>query len=134
MNKEKIKHHIMKSFTEDEEMVGFFSGQGRLKIWLFFVIGPLAVFNLRSYYVGVTTKGVHFHTLDILGKPAHHSFFAYNEIKKIQLGKGVVQLPVTFVFDNGRDVLIKAQKKGLDRIPKIDDTTLDYLRAQVRVL
>lgn len=106
--------------------------QRPFKIWLFFLIGPLAVLSMKSYFVAVTSKGLHFHTLNLLGKFSQHDFFSYNEIDSVKIGNGALQIPMKYTFSNGRKLKIKAQKKGMERVAKIDEKTLEFLKKNVQ--
>lgn len=131
MHKDKALAHIKKDLASEEELIGFFQAQGAFRLWLFFIIGPLAVLSLRQYFVAVTNKGIHFHLLNILGKFSQHDFFSYDEIKKIEIGKGMLQIPIKFFFEN-KKLKIKAQKKGFERVATVDEKTLDYIKNNVK--
>jgi len=75
MNKEAAKAHILKNLMSGDSLVGFFIAQQPFKLWLFFIIGPLAVFSMKQYFIAVTQKGIHFHRLNLLGKFASDDFF-----------------------------------------------------------
>lgn len=132
MHKNEALTHIKNKLTSDEELIGFFMAQKPFKIWLFVLIGPLAVLSMKPYYIAVTNKGVHFHLLNLLGKFSKHDFFKFEEIDSLKIGNGVMRIAMKYVFSNGRKLKIKAQKKGLDRIAKIDEATLQYLKNAIR--
>jgi len=134
MKKEKAQEHIVSNLADNDSLVGFFYAQQPFKIWLFFIIGPLAVLSMKYYFIAVTTKGVHFHRLNILGKFADNDFFKFAEIENVKIGKGIVQRPMKFNFNNGRSIKIKAQLKGVERVAKLTENIQKHIENNITVL
>jgi len=132
MHKDLAKIEIEKHMQNDESLVGFFMAVKRPPFLLFFLMGPLASLGFRTYVVGVTNLGIHFHKLDIWGKFSQHDFFAFNEIKDIRVGKGYLQTPIKYTFVNGEKLKIFAQKKGVEKIAKISDNVIIYLNEHIK--
>ena len=86
---------------------------------------------MKQYYVAATDKGVHFHKMSFLGKPLKTDFLTYDEIKKIDAGKGFITRKLKFTFGNGRKLSIDACLKGNKKIPKLDDKLLSYMQEKV---
>jgi hypothetical protein len=132
MHKDKACEHIKQNLSSNEDLVGFFQAQKPCKFWLYFIIGPLILLATRNYFIAVTNKGIHFHMLNFLGKYSQHDFFSYTEIEKIKIGKGVITIPITFFFSNGAKLKIKAFKKGVKDMAKLEENTLDYINKHIR--
>lgn len=134
MDKDKAKEHIQKHIEQDDALIGIFYAQQPLKIWLFILIGPFAAFSMKFYFVGVTTKGIHFHRLNLLGKFADHDFFEYDEIENVKISKGILQRPMKFQFKNGRSLKLKAQLKGVEKVAKLNDVTQQHIENNITML
>ena len=134
MKKERAQEQIVSNLADNDSLVGFFYAQQPFKIWLFFIIGPLAVLSIKYYFIAVTTKGVHFHRLNILGKFADNDFFKFAEIENVKIGKGIVQRPMKFNFNNGRSIKIKAQLKGVERVAKLTENIQKHIENNITVL
>lgn len=132
MHKDIAKIEIEKCMAQGESLVGFFMAQKRPPFWLFFIVGPLAAIGFKVYFVGVTNLGVHFHKLSLLGKFSQHDFFSFNEIKSIKIGNGFFQIPMKYVFANGKTLKLRAQKRGVERVAKADDRIVSYLNEHVK--
>ncbi len=134
MNKEKAQEQIEKKIDQDDILVGFFYAQQPFKIWLFFLIGPLAVLSMKYYFVCVTKKGIHFHRLNLLGKFANHDFFKFEEIENVKIGKGILQRPMKYQFKNGQSLILKAQLKGLEKVAKLNEATQQHIEKNIKTL
>jgi len=134
MNKETAKEHILKNLIQGDSLIGFFVAQQSFKIWLFFLIGPLAVLSMKSYFVAATQKGIYFHRLNLLGKFADSDFFEFNEIESIKISRGILQCPMIFKFKNGRSIKIKAQLKGIERVAKFTEETRQHIQNNIPVM
>lgn len=134
MNKEKAKEQIEKNLIQDDVLIGFFYAQQPFKIWLFFLIGPLAVLSMKHHFIGVSEKGMYFHPLNLLGKFSGHDFFKYDEIESVKIGKGLIQRPMKFKFINGRNLKLKAQLKGVDRAAKINVETQQHMEKNITII
>ena len=88
---------------------------------------------MKHYFVAATNTGIHFHKLNMMGKFSQHDFFPYNEIEKIKIKKGTLTLPRIFFFSNGTELVLKAQKKGLERVAKLEEKTLEYMKKNIKV-
>ncbi len=127
MKTEEARQEIDNHLAPAENLLGFFFAQGATNLGLFFLIGPLAAFSIRSYYVAATNLGIHFHLINLHGGFTHSDFFPFEEIENVNIGKGALQTPMKFVFSNGRDVKIKAQKRGLGNVAKVTPEVLDHI-------
>jgi len=132
MHKDESLILLKNNFSNGEELIGFFMAQRPFKIWLFFLIGPLAALSMKSYIIAVTNKGMHFQALNLIGKFSQHDFFDYNEIDSFSIGRGILQIPMKYMFTSGRKLKIKAQKKGRESVAKINDETLDFLKKNIQ--
>jgi len=130
MVKEKAHKYISENIGSDEELIGFFQAVQPFKIWLFFIIGPLAVFSMKFFFLAVTNKGVYFFRLNYFDKFVTKDLFLYREIKSLEIGKGMLQRPMKFTFANDKVVKVKAQLKGVDKIAKLLPETQEYLEKQ----
>ncbi len=133
MKKEEIRQHIEQHLKPGDSLVGFFQAIQPFKLWLFFLIGPLAVFSMKYYFVAVTQQGISFHRLSLLGKFAGQDDFAYADIEKAKIGKGMLQRPMRFFFKNGRKLYLKGQLKGVEKIAKLDEATQRFIEEHVRI-
>ena len=132
MNKDKASNHIKQNLPSNEDLIGFFQAQSPPKFWLYFIMGPLATLAIKFYFIAVTNKGVYFFKLNLLGKFTQQDFFSYDEIEKTEIGKGTLTVPMMFFFTNGTKLKIKAQKKGLERVAKLEEKTLDYMKKNIK--
>lgn len=128
MHKDKALIIIQNSLEHNENLIGFFQAAEQPKMWLWFLIGPIATLAIKNYFVAVTNKGIHFHRLNLIGKFVKHDFLTYDEIEKIKLGTGKLQIPLNVSFKNGRKISLKAQKKGFSSVATIDEATMQYLK------
>lgn len=128
MNKEKTREYLRTFLTSEDYMIGFFNASRPVNIIWFFLIGPLAVFGIKSYYVAVSNQGVNFHGLNFLGKFSHNDFFPYEEIESVEIGNGIFQIPMRYKFSNGRKIKLNAQKRGSKSVEKIDANTEMFLK------
>lgn len=119
MNAEQIKEKLQSALQPEDELIGYFMAQQMPKFWLYLCLGPLAMVTMKTHYVGVTPKGLCFLQLNFLGNQSALDFFNYTEIESVVFGKGVLQRPTTFRFKNGRRLHIKAQLKGVEKVPKL---------------
>lgn len=134
MKKEIAQNHVENHLQPDEKLVGFFIAQKRASLLLYLLIGPLAAFTMKFYYVAVTSTGVHFHRLNMWDSFVEHDFFTYEEISSLQMGSGILQKPLKFEFNNKRTLKIRAQLKGLKSVATIDDATIQHLSEKVKSL
>lgn len=133
MSKAKAQEAINPYIATGESLIGIFSGTVPFKFWLCFLIGPLAAFSAKGYFIAITDKGLHFVKIGMTGKPVQHDFFAYSEIKEMKLGKGILQMPMTFYFTSGKKFFVKGQRKGVERVAKLDDAMLAYLKEKIQI-
>ena len=131
-DKAQIKALIEKGLSPGEPLVGFFMAQRRPPIWLYLLIGPLAALSIRMYLVGVTDKRLHFHKLNLMGKVSAHDTFTFGEIKSVKFGRGLLTVPMAYVFPRGRKLKLHAQKVGLERVAKIDEKTVTYISQNIK--
>lgn len=133
MKKEEAQQYIEQHLKPGDSLVGFFQAIQPFKIWLFVLIGPLAVFSMKYYFVAVTQQGITFHRLNLLGKFAGQDDFAYDDIEKATIGKGWLQRPMKFFFKNGRKLYVKGQLKGVEKIAKLNEATQRFIEEHVRI-
>lgn len=134
MNKNQVLEHINEPVQQGDVLVGFFQATQSFKIWLFFLIGPLAVLSMKFYFVAVTQQGIYFHRLNLWGKFSDYDFFTFDEIQNVEMGDGYLQKPMRYYFKNGRKLKLKAQLKGSQKVAKLDDETLEYIKKRLVVL
>jgi hypothetical protein len=134
MNKFDAQKNIEKYIEPGDSLIGFFYAQQPFKIWLFFLIGPFAVFSMKHLFVAVTKNGIHFHRVSLLDKFIQGDFFNYNEIEAVKIGKGMLQRPMRFKFKNGRNLKIKAQLKGVEKVAKLTDDTQKHIEANIATI
>ena len=131
MNKDKAQQHISACLNDGDDLIGFFQAIEPPKIWLFFLLGPLAILSMKSYFVAVGEQGVYFHRLNLLGKADTHDFFSFDEIEHLKVGNGVLQRPMWFSFNNGRKIKIKGQLKGVEKVAKLTPEVQAHLEKQI---
>ena len=119
MNKEQAKKYIEENLNDGDTLIGFFQAVSPPNIWLLFLIGPLFILSMKTYFLAVTEKGISFHKLSMLGKFKDHDFFEFGDIETVKIGKGVLQRPMKFEFKNNRKIKVKAQLKGVERVAKL---------------
>lgn len=104
------------------------------KIWLFLLVGPLAAFGMKHYFVAVSERGIYFFRLKLWNKFLPADFFAYEEIASVKIGKGMLQRPMKFTFNNGRKLSIKAQLKGVEKVAKLTEASQGYIESRIKVV
>jgi len=134
LTKAEIESFFKSKLDEDEKLTGFFQAAYMPSFWWYFLVGPLIFLGMRVYYIGLTSKGVHFQKLNLLGKMDIYNFFKNDEISDVKISKGWLQVPIKFFFSNDRVLKLKAQKKGVDKIAKINDSMInEILKLQANV-
>lgn len=131
MKKEQAQEHIELHLTDGDSLISFFQAIQPFKIWLFFLIGPLAVLSMKTYFLAVTKKGLYFHRVNLLGKFSGMDFFAFDEIENVAIGKGILQRPMKFRFRNGRTLKVKAQLKGVEKIAKLTTEAQQHIEQNI---
>lgn len=131
MKKEEAINHIQKNLIQGDVLKGIFYAIQPFKIWLFFIIGPLAVLSMKHHFVGVSEKGLYFQPLNLLGKFTEYDYFSYDEIESVKIGKGYLQKPVEFQFKNGRSLMLKAQLRGGSKVAKLNEATQQYIEKNI---
>lgn len=129
--KEKIATLVQTKLSENEEVQGFFIAQYKPSIAWFLVVGPLYAAGMRQYYIAATDKGMHFHKLNVWGRPDTWDFLAYDEIERLSVGKGLMTCKLTFKFKNGRKLAVNALVKGHKNIPKFEDNLLSHIQGRI---
>lgn len=128
MHKGPAEELIRGNLSDGESLVGVFMAT-HTPFWGWgLLIGPLFVFGIRHYVVGVTDKGVHFHKLGFLGKPQQYDSFPFVEITRLRIGNLWLVYRMVFLFSNERKLKINAMKLGTEKEAKIDAQTLEYIR------
>ena len=133
MNKSQVEVHVKDSLEGDDSLIGFFQAMQLPKIWLYFLIGPLAFLSMKTYFVAVSKRGLYFHRLNLLGKFKDYDFFEFNEIDSVKIGGGILQRPMTFQFKNKRKIKIKAQLKGVEKVAKLTPEVQQYIENNIAV-
>jgi hypothetical protein len=131
MNKDQAKKHIEENLVDGDSLIGFFQAVSPLNIWLLFLIGPLSLLSMKTYFLAVTEKGISFHRVNLLGKFKEHDFFEFDDIESVEIGKGVLQRPMKFLFKNGRKVKVKAQLKGVEKVAKLLPDVQKYIETNI---
>ena len=131
MNKEQAQEHIEQTLKENDTLIGFFQAISPPKIWMFFIIGPLAILSMQGYFLAVTEKGLYFYKLSLLGKFKSCDFFEFDEIESVKIGKGILQRPMKFHFKNNRKIKVKAQLKGIEKVAKITPDVQSYIENKI---
>ncbi|NRB81723.1 MAG: hypothetical protein HRU38_24190 [Saccharospirillaceae bacterium] len=131
MNKEQAQEHIEQTLKENDTLIGFFQAISPPKIWMFFIIGPLAILSMQGYFLAVTEKGLYFYKLSLLGKFKSCDFFEFDEIESVKIGKGILQRPMKFHFKNNRKIKVKAQLKGIEKVAKITPDVQRYIENKI---
>jgi len=131
MKIEDLRQKIINDIGEDEEFIGVFQGMRAMKIWLFFIIGPLAALSTKQFYVVITNKTLHFHSPVMFTSKFDHCIVRYDDIEHITYGKGWLSRPITFVLENGRKLTINAQVKGVEKVMKISEEMIAFLQQKV---
>lgn len=131
MKKDEVRQRLSSELSDGEQMVGLFQAMTPLNIPLFLILGPLIALTIRQYFVALTDRGIHFQKTNLFGKLTQRDFFPYEEIMSARIGKGIMQVPMKYVFSNGRKLKLNAQRKGVKRVAKIDDEMIQYIRNNV---
>lgn len=131
MKKEQAQEHIEQNLKDGDTLIGFFQAISAPKIWLFFIMAPLAALSMRMYFLAVTEKGLYFYKLSLLGKFIGYDFFEFDEIENVKIGKGLLQRPMMFHFKNDRKIKLKAQLKGHKRIAKLTPDIQSYIENRI---
>ncbi len=131
MNKEQAQVYIQQNVKEDDILIGFFQAISPPKIWMFFVLGPLAILSMRMYFLAVTERGIYFYKLSLLGKFKDCDFFEFDEIENVKIGKGILQRPMKFHFKNNRKIKVKAQLKGHNKVAKVTADVQSYIENRI---
>ncbi len=119
---EKAHDHIKKNLTEEEILIGFFFAQKFFSLWQGLLLGAAATAFIKRYFVGVSNRGIHFYKLHpVTNGFEEHDFFDYSEITNVKIGKGYLQVPIEFLFNNGRKFKIRAQQKAFGRVAPLTE-------------
>ena len=132
MDKSKALVHVKENLTEADSLLGLFQATKPFKIWLFLILGPLAVLSVRTYIIAVSEQGIYFHRLNLMGKFTDFDFFTYNEINQVKFGKGWLQCPAAFLFFNDRRLYVKAQLKGVKKVAKLSGDLQRIIEQKIR--
>ena len=131
MLKDEVQKNIENHLAESDELIGFFQATYTPSFWWFPLVGPLMFVGVRTYFIGVSKNGIHFHKLNLMGKFQNADFFKYDEITSVKLGGGFMARPMVFRFANGKKLKVKGQLKGLERIAKLTPEVSDYIRNNI---
>jgi len=113
---------ILKSAIENgEELLYGFTGIRRPNIGTYFLLGPMASFGARTYYVGITDKAVYFYMMNLIGIVEQADRFEYDEITSLDCRQGLLTYTMEFVFFNKRELRISVSRvKRLNYQPAVD--------------
>jgi len=131
MNNEQAQEHIKQKLKEGDTLIGFFQAVSPPKLWMFFIIGPLATLSTRMYFLAVTEKGLYFHKWSLIGNFKSYDFFEFDEIENVKIGKGILQRPMRFHFKNDRKIKVKAPLKGHKKLAKMTLDVQNYIENRI---
>ncbi len=134
MNKDQAYEYIKNTIEIDDNLIGFFIAQKPFSLLWFFIIGPLAVLTMKTYYVAVSKQGAYFYRLNLMGKPANVDFMSFDEIESIKIGKGMLQRPMLYRFKNGKKLKLKAQLKGAKNVAVLTPHAQAHLERNIQVI
>ncbi|MBF4437304.1 hypothetical protein ERJ77_23040, partial [Vibrio anguillarum] len=69
--------------------------------------------------------------LSLLGKFKEHDFFEFSEIESVKIGKGLLQRPMKFTFQNNRKITVRAQLKGVGKVAKLLPEVQQYIESRM---
>lgn len=98
---------------EGETYVGAFMGRTPIIWGWFLLIGPLAVCTMKQYQILVTDKRIIFGRLAFFGTLTTIDQFAFNEIRGINLRRGMLSYKIGFYFNNGNRLALLANHKAV---------------------
>ncbi len=135
MTREQAHQQLQTDLQDGQgQLVGFFLAQVPPPLWMFFLLGPFAVFALKHYHVGVTSEGLVFQQLTMMGKHGQRDFFRFDEIRDVKIGTGgLLQRRVRFNFANGTTLKMKAQLKGVEKVPKLTPELQGILEQRIAI-
>lgn len=127
-DKERIKNQVvLPKLNADEELIGIFQAMSAPSLDWIVLFGPLMYLSMSWYFVAITSKGIHFHKQKSLFKPAQYDFFRYEEIKKLELSKGMLKSTFKAEFANGRKLKLDGNNKYIGWGENFDDRTREFL-------
>ena len=132
MRNETAKRHIDDHLEPGDSVVGWFGGVSWPRLWVWFLLGPLAVLGLRQWFIAVSHRGVYFHRISLIAKPEGYDFFRYDEITECDVGRGYLNKPMRFLFNNNRRLKVRAQSRGLKHVPKLTPEVQEHLVQRVQ--
>lgn len=132
MRKERARHHIDEHLEPGDSVVGFFQATRWPRIWVFFLLGPLAMLGLRILFIAVSQRGVYFHRVSHIDRFEGHDFFRFDEISACDVGRGFLNKRVRFLFNNNRRLRVLAQFRGADRVARLSPEVQEYLMQRVQ--
>ena len=107
-NTEKLKEKYQDCLKSDENFIGQIMGSTFPLKWIV-LLGPLGTLFMKQYMVVVSDKRVHFNKLNMMGKAVAIDSFDYDEIKTLNIKKGIVKYKVRFHFKNDKKLTLSAQ-------------------------
>jgi hypothetical protein len=133
MKREKAKTLIEGFLERGDRFIDCFVATRSPSLFWYFLIGPLAAMGFRQYLVGVTEQGVQFHRMNLLNKPTVRDFFRYDEIESFLHRKGWLLDRVTFHFNSGRKLKLKAGRRGGASYALVDDGVIEQIKSRMPV-
>jgi RNAse (barnase) inhibitor barstar len=133
MKKMKLDERIRTDLGPGEGLLGFFVAQIPFKFWWFFLVGPIAVLGIKTYYIAASDKGMHFYGMNIVGQIEQHDYFPYDAIRVLEMKSGWMQMPLRFEFKNHNELKVRAQRKGAKTVPKLTDDLINTLKEKLKV-
>ena len=132
MQREEAFEYVDKQKLAGDKLIGVCFTQLPPKFWLFALIGPIAVFAMKYYNLGVSEKGLYFCRLGILGKfTGTNDFFPFEDFESISIGSGKLQRTIKILFRNGKKLKLKAQRAGGEKVAVLTDEMQDLINAKV---
>jgi hypothetical protein len=128
IDKREAEAFIKSNLMAGDLLIGIFLAQSEFKKWLVFVLGPFALLTVKYYIVAVTERGINFYRLNRLKSTFIGNYFiTFGEIENVKIGKGVLAKTMSFKFKNGKEMRIRAQVKGIERVAALTDTVEEYI-------
>ncbi|MDA0782513.1 MAG: hypothetical protein O2970_10340 [Proteobacteria bacterium] len=117
-NSKKYDEIVGRTLSNDEKLMGVFTGCKHVAFVWFFIVGPLAPLGYRNYLIAVTSKAIHFHLLGFVGQHTNTDILKFDEIRNFKIGQSriVIRPQLSFYFNNGNEidlqVIIKSRAKN----------------------
>ncbi len=134
MIKEHAKQYILQSLNIDDVLIGFFQAQNPVAWWMFLVLGPFALLYSKTFFVAISNQGVYLYKFSVSGRFIMEDFIPYEELAHVKIGRGFMQRPISFIFNNGIIIKLRAQIKGVEKVAKLDSVTQKHIERSIKPL